>query len=134
VDLFPTVLDTVGLPLPAQLDGVSLLRSDSIAPRTLLAESYPTAFFVSLHPRFHRVERAAIRWPYKLIVDTRGKRELYNLESDPAETRNLYAEHPAIAASLLAELERRLAVRRRAPAFRPDAETLRRLKSLGYTQ
>jgi arylsulfatase A-like enzyme len=134
VDVFPTVLDAVGLPLPAPVDGLSLLRPDIAAPRTLLAESYPSAFLLQVHPRFRRVERALIRWPYKLIVDTRGKRELYHLESDPDETRNLYARQPAIAASLLAELERRVAAKRSAPAFRPDAETLRRLKSLGYTQ
>ncbi len=134
VDIFPTVLDTAGLPLPAPVEGVSLRRPEAAAPRTLLAESYPNAFLVQLHPRFRRVERAAIRWPYKLIADTRGKRELYHLESDPAETRNLYAAHPAIAASLLAELERRAAAKRQAPARSPDAETLRRLRSLGYTQ
>jgi arylsulfatase A-like enzyme len=134
VDVFPTVLDAAGLPLPAPVEGLSLLRPETAAPRTLLAESYPNAFLLALHPRFRRVERALIRWPYKLIVDTRGKRELYHLESDPDETRNLYARQPAIAASLLAELERRVAAKRSAPAFRPDAETLRRLKSLGYTQ
>ncbi len=134
VDIFPTVLDTAGLPLPAPVEGVSLRRPEAAAPRTLLAESYPNAFLVQLHPRFRRVERAAIRWPYKLVADTRGKRELYDLESDPAETRNLYAAHPAIAASLLAELERRAAAKRQAPARRRDAETLRRLRSLGYTQ
>ncbi|HXG32777.1 MAG TPA: sulfatase-like hydrolase/transferase [Bryobacteraceae bacterium] len=134
VDIFPTVLDTAGLPLPAPVEGLSLRRPEAAAPRTLLAESYPNAFLVQLHPRFRRVERAAIRWPYKLIADTRGKRELYDLESDPAETRNLYAAHPTIAASLLAELERRVASRQRAPARPPDPETLRRLRSLGYTQ
>jgi arylsulfatase A-like enzyme len=134
VDVFPTILDAVGLPLPTPVEGLSLLRPETAAPRTLLAESYPKPSLLALHPRFRRVERALIRWPYKLIVDTRGKRELYHLESDPDETRNLYARQPAIAASLLAELERRVAAKRSAPAFRPDAETLRRLKSLGYTQ
>ncbi|HXG32776.1 MAG TPA: sulfatase-like hydrolase/transferase [Bryobacteraceae bacterium] len=134
VDVFPTVLDTAGLPLPAPVEGVSLRRLEAAAPRTVLAESYPNAFQIELHPRFRRVERAAIRWPYKLIADTHGKRELYDLESDPTETRNLYAEYPAVAASLLGELERRVAAKRPAPARWPDAETLRRLRSLGYTQ
>lgn len=134
VDVFPTVLEASGVRAPRPVEGVALRNLERAGTRVLYAESFPKASLLQLHPRFRRVERAAIRWPYKLIVDSRGKRELYNLESNPAETRNLYSQEPAVAASLLGELERRFAGTRRRPAGRSDPEMLRRLKSLGYAQ
>lgn len=45
--------------------------------------------------------RAVIRERYKLIVDVRrGGRALFDLESDPGETRNVYASEPAAASAL----------------------------------
>lgn len=133
-DVFPTVLTAVGVPAPRPVEGVALQQLEKAGLRTLYAESFPNAAVLQQHPRFRRVERAAIRWPYKLIVDSRGKRELYNLESDPAETRNLYSQEPAVAVWLLSELERRFGGVRRGPARHSDPEMLRRLKSLGYAQ
>jgi arylsulfatase A-like enzyme len=134
VDLMPTVLSILRLESPVRLSGINLLDSESRAGRTLLGESYPHPIYLSLHPRFRRVDRAAIRWPYKWIRGTAGTRELYDLAGDPQETRNLYnSKHPAVE-TLDAELRRWLSRAHRAEPLQPDRETLQRLKSLGYTQ
>ncbi|OGP60336.1 MAG: hypothetical protein A2V67_09695 [Deltaproteobacteria bacterium RBG_13_61_14] len=38
--------------------------------------------------------KTVIRWPDKLIWDAQGQDELYNLDLDPAETKNLVASEP----------------------------------------
>jgi hypothetical protein len=47
----------------------------------------------------------ALRWPYKLIADLRfGVRELYDLESDPDERRNLADRAPDVVAARVDDL------------------------------
>lgn len=88
--------------------------------------------------------RAVTEENWKLIwtpgIEGSQAYELYDLESDPGENRNLYREdHPA-AARLEAELSRWYA---RDPALRPEgrapppeitAEEERKLRSLGYVE
>ncbi len=134
VDIMPTVLAILKLKSPERLSGRNLLDPESRAGRALLGESYPLPIFVSLHPRFRRVDRAVIEWPYKLIRGTAGTRELYDLAGDPQEKRNLYDSHPATVETLDAELKRWIGRAHRAQPLQPDRDTLQRLRSLGYTQ
>jgi arylsulfatase A-like enzyme len=99
VDLFPTVADIVGLPASSfiqPVDGISLkpLLSAETEPR-----SKPLGF------RF--AERTAfISGSYKLVTDKRHQDssfELYDLEKDPAETKNLRQDQPALFAELKAQ-------------------------------
>lgn len=47
----------------------------------------------------------ALRWPHKLVADLRwGVRELYDLERDPSERRNLAGDQPATVRALEAEI------------------------------
>ncbi len=89
MDLFPTFLALAGLePPPAdspnRLDGTSLapllLRGDALPARTL---------FWRIRDR-----KAARRGPWKLVMASGRAAELYNLEADIGETRNLAADHP----------------------------------------
>ncbi len=90
-DVYPTVLDLVGAPLPEGLDGVSLARP--IAPRAL--------FF-----RGMQGWPAAIRTgDYKLIAGSPGARgELFQLREDPLEAIDLSALQPEITLALKAHL------------------------------
>ena len=72
---------------------------------------------------------------YKLILDRRARRlELYDLASDPGETRDLSATHRPLAVRLARQLrraERNRFARRAAPL---EPETVRRLRALGYVE
>jgi Flp pilus assembly protein TadD len=68
---------------------------------------------------------------WKLIAAPRS--ELYDLENDPRETRNVLAEHPAEADRLRARIRDLETARRETAAPGPmDANTRRQLESLGY--
>ncbi|MFC9983822.1 hypothetical protein ACFVHP_04450, partial [Microbacterium keratanolyticum] len=103
MDVVPTVLDAVGLPAAPEVDGVSVLDAwkaqDAAPERTLFWEYGP--------------QLAARRGPWKLVTSARehlggpfelGSVVLVNLDDDPAESTDVSASHPQIAASLGAEL------------------------------
>jgi arylsulfatase A-like enzyme len=134
-DVMPTVLDQLRIPVPASIEGRSLLAA-SMPTRPIVSESYPRPYFQNLGQRFQHVERAVIEGPLKLITSTSGKRELYNLDDDPHEGRNLYEARDPVAGRLQARLEgwlKTAAVRARQPAI-TDPATLERLRSLGYVK
>ena len=128
VDVFPTLLSLVGVPLPREaagpFPGRSLLdlRAPG-APRDLYAETfYPRLHFgwseltSLIRDRFHYIQSPAP--------------ELYDLAADPGEKSNaLAAERRAYAAmrQSLQGMERPL----QAPAA-ADPETARKLAALGY--
>jgi arylsulfatase A-like enzyme len=100
MDLVPTLLDLARVDLPAAggsnaLDGVSLvpllLRSEALAPRTL--------FWISPPDQAGQTRRAVRQGPWKLVEE-----ELYNLEDDPAETRDLASDRPELVRELKAKL------------------------------
>jgi len=132
IDILPTVLDLLGLTKPEAVDGVSLrpLLRDPNASLGL------TAYFESQYARLH-FGWAALRGlrseRYKFIQAPR--QELYDLEEDPGETRNLAAERPEVVSDFVAEMRRLEAERARAETRDeppPDPETVARLRALGY--
>lgn len=136
VDVFPTVLDLLGVPAPqaAHFAGTSL--APVLRGETKVAE--PLTYAESLVPLLHfgwsdlRVVREG-RWKY--IQAPRA--ELYDLETDPAELENLVATRPARAEAMRGALRRFLDEERTAgpgaagaPAVPP--ELLEKLGALGY--
>jgi len=135
VDLLPTALDLLGVPVPNGLQpaGVSLgpaLRTKAqLPPRPQYAES--------LVPLLHfgwsdlRVLRDG-RWKYVLAP----RPELYDLANDPDERENLAPRQPARAAALHGALARLLDEERRgSPAttrVSVPLDLLERLGALGY--
>ncbi len=100
-DFFPTFLEAAGLPIPSDLDGVSLwpvLSGRGPLNREALYWHYP-----SYH---HSTPAAAVRvGRYKLIEFYEdGRRELYDLATDPGERLDLAAERPEMARSLAERL------------------------------
>jgi arylsulfatase A-like enzyme len=93
-DLFPTFLDLAGAPLPADLDAVSLvpaLRGQPMPPSREL-------YFVRREggqAYGGKSYEAIIRDGWKLMQnDPYSPLELYNLDEDPYEQRNLAAANP----------------------------------------
>jgi arylsulfatase A-like enzyme len=97
IDIFPTLLDIAGLPIPDDLDGRSLVRS---------VDERPVYATLSEH-RKRLASVTAGSW--KLIRDQRdGRERLYDLENDPGETTDRLAQNPEKTSALSALLSRRL--------------------------
>jgi arylsulfatase A-like enzyme len=108
-DFAPTFLDAAGVPVPADMQGRSLLP--------LLAGRTPADWRQSVYYRYYhdpgdhntRAHYGVRTATHKLIhFWKKDQWELFDLSADPAELHNLYGvpEHEAITASLKAELRR----------------------------
>jgi arylsulfatase A-like enzyme len=132
VDVFPTVLAALGLPVPEPTAGEVLphVRHD------IVAEDHVNPWLVSRYGAvYDRGLRAIYRGDLKLIESTTGDRYLFDLASDPGEAVNLAAERPAIASDLAQALGRWTATMTAAAPPRADdtdGEAFGRLRALGY--
>jgi iduronate 2-sulfatase len=118
LDLVPTVLDLVGVERPGSLRGSDLFLADR-ALEVRIAEM-PNA-------------RAIRRGRYKLIERRRQGRqeiELFDLEADPAENRNLAASRP----ELLSELRKAGEASGQPRPLDEKDPTLEALRALGYIE
>lgn len=130
VDLVPTILDSVGQPIPGHLPGRSLLPimtgSRWREPRLLIGEQ----------TLYGPERRAAIRWPLKVISETRtGADSLFELENDFQEREDLATTDPSVTAELARRLNEELeslAAMAEGDEVELDEETLENLRSLGY--
>jgi arylsulfatase A-like enzyme len=136
VNLMPTVLDILDYPIPQNIDGTSLRKTEPPS-RLVISESYPDGWMFELHDRFHRVERALYSKSLKYISSTAGKRELYELSRDPNEMIDLYPANNKVAKKLETRLTQWLNQQgetEETSAVKLDQDTLDRLKSLGYVR
>ena len=130
VDIVPTVLDLLKSPSASKLDGTSLLAAivgNEDTPRTVFGETdYPV--------RFGWAPLRSVRLHgFKFIEAPRP--ELYNLQADPGETRNLYVPWDATTKKLRKTLSEWRAktptVAQRSPGA-VSAGTVSELRALGY--
>jgi arylsulfatase A-like enzyme/Flp pilus assembly protein TadD len=134
VDLMPTALDLMGLPAPAGIRGVSLTPLMTGARATLDLEGYAEALYPLHHFGWSEL-RAWRVGRYKAIDAPRP--EFYDLDRDPHEATNLYADRQTVADGMIARLRE---MERAAPqddsVSKPspevDPETRQRLAALGY--
>jgi arylsulfatase A-like enzyme/Flp pilus assembly protein TadD len=129
VDVLPTLLDALGVTVPAGLPGRSLLRPASGDP----AAEQSTSYFEALSGQLDRgwaPLRGAIRNGLK-FVDLPIP-ELYDLRQDRSEGTNLASAQPERLRELTAVLDRWRAVDRGVVRGKESAEASERLRSLGY--
>jgi arylsulfatase A-like enzyme/Flp pilus assembly protein TadD len=128
VDLYPTVLELAGMATSSSNSGRSIAAA--LAGAALPEES---SFAESLVPLLHygwsdlRAVRDG-RWKYILAP----KPELYDLDNDPGELKNLVDAQPTRASAMRAALVSQAVRPAAAPASGLPADTLERLGALGY--
>jgi arylsulfatase A-like enzyme/Flp pilus assembly protein TadD len=123
VDILPTVLGALGLEMPKDLPGRSLLAA---------ADPQAVTYFESLTTHLNRgwaPLRGVIREGNKLI--DLPLPELYNLARDPREETNLYAEERRTARTLQGEIAEESVWPPPKGQVTPEQEA--RLRSLGYS-
>jgi arylsulfatase A-like enzyme len=140
IDVMPTALSILELPVPDGLDGRPLdvlwqAESPGLEPRLLFTESdftYDLETGVkALGP--NRTARNK-RFRLHLNIETR-EQKLFDLEADPWEQSDVLAQHPEVARLLLDHLERFMGAGTEphaAPELSDADEQL--LESLGYLQ
>jgi len=102
VDIAPTILDRLGLPIPGSWEGQSLL-----APSRTRFTYHQTYFLPNRFGVLYRDDRALFKF---IATPQYGTEELYDLTTDHGEAHNLVKEQPAVAALL----------REKARAYRED--------------
>ena len=128
IDIVPTVLDVLGMQGPGDLPGRSLLElsnGGSIAP----AASYFEAMSSALNRGWAPLA-GLVRDRYKLI--DLPIPELFDLEKDPHESRNLAATEPQTLDAIRAALRRQRAADPGLSRRGESADTRERLRALGY--
>jgi len=133
VDIFPTILDVAGLPIPPTVEGESLLRKRSLEKSWVTSESYTSRGEKFASGDQRPAEMAIVVWPYKEIVGNGGGVELYDLSTDSGEKNNIAKQTP-FDATLQKKLSEMLQ-EKRSPSLGgrvTDPEILERLRSLGY--
>ena len=129
VDIFPTILKTLNVPIPADIDGQPLPESNHY----IIAEWHMRWFDGE---RYRRDLKAIYQGKEKLIWASNSLHELYDLEHDPGETINLIKTSPQRALSMEKTLKQWLG------SFKPPAASdsktnlnesdVEKLRSLGY--
>lgn len=134
VDLMPTVLGTLDLPLPTGLPGVDLDARLRRAP----GEGTARHLVSELTHHTGVQMRSVVHYPWKFIYHFDNKRgELYNLRNDPDEQVDLASKEVQTAQQLLAWLKRWVEspggnTVSPTPKFQLPKADAARLRALGY--
>jgi choline-sulfatase len=134
IDLVPTLLELLGVASPDHFEGTSLVPLMTGAKKELGLAAYSEA----IYPRFHfgwSDLRALTSGRYKFVAAPRP--ELYDLQQDPGEQHNIYAERQSLGDRMNQELvamEQRMSASAAAPkaAVEVDPDARARLAALGY--
>jgi arylsulfatase A-like enzyme len=122
IDFVPTLIDLLGQPQPMQCAGKSrlpLMRGDVMTPESIFIEWAPNRTKIkkgtSLAPR--RMIKRAIEESTRTVISADGwklslrdkdSNELYNLNDDPVEQRNLYysGHHQGVISRCVGDIHR----------------------------
>ncbi len=95
-DIFPTIMDALGKPIPISLQGESLLPHQEEGIRVRKA-GYPRPSVATHYTQYYAMRLG--RW--KLIARPQGKNTIYDLGSDPTEQKDVFAQFPIAARYLI---------------------------------
>jgi uncharacterized sulfatase len=106
VDFAPTILEAAGVKAPADLPGLDLLDRPAMTARnSVFVEAYTHDIADLAAPAKSLVSHVVVSGTYKLVVPGKARPdrksfsasteiELFDLKTDPLETKNLAAEKP----------------------------------------
>jgi arylsulfatase A-like enzyme/Tfp pilus assembly protein PilF len=135
IDVMPTALDLLGIPKPAgaTIEGQSLASVMTGARADMGLEAYAEAVYPLHHFGWSDL-RALRQGRYKVIAAPRP--ELYDLQDDPAEQKNVFTDRRALGDRMLgrlAELEAHFeSSGQKGEAVEIDPDAKARLAALGY--
>ncbi len=135
VDVMPTLLQALRIPIPPTVQGRSLLSEILGRPASGPSNLYAETFLPLLH--FSWSQLRGLQWRGLKYIDA-PRPELYDTQADPHETKNLFRARQAEAQMMRERLFTIL--RRYTPASGPaasekeltDPALFERLRSLGY--
>lgn len=132
-DVMPTLLASYGIQMPNDMDSAGLWQEQKQG----LAELYYDRWIVQTHgTRAEHNQFVFERDGHKLVTSSRDPASLYKIATDPSEQHDVSLEVPGLLRELNEERERLVDSLPPPPHARreagPDADTLRRLRSLGY--
>ena len=133
LDLAPTILSELGLPVPDHFDGAVLGERDE----ALVVEQYPNAAMAKYHgERFARSYRGVYVYPWKYVRFSDDERHLYDIAADPLEAKNLANKRADVVARLDVTLEdfvsSKTPFEEGETEVEADPELLEKLRALGY--
>lgn len=145
VDIFPTILDILDTNENPILDGKEIsnfekeslrdyIYSESIRNKKAAEyceENYPN----SSHSHFTNAFQTIRTEKYKLILDSKGEKTLFDVENDPSERSNVMDENPDTTKRLENRLRSELGnmdFPGETKGVRVDEEMQKRLRELGY--
>jgi arylsulfatase A-like enzyme/Tfp pilus assembly protein PilF len=134
VDLLPSVLDLLGVAVPAGIPGASLAPLMAGTAREMGLETYSESMYPLHHFGWSDVRTMRVG---RFKVFDAPRPELYDLERDPREEHNLVGERRGLADQMLDRLRARQQTFSAAgpssqPAVEVDPEVRARLAALGY--
>ncbi len=90
IDVAPTILDLLEIPVPEEMEGVSI-RAEIVGSGDRPLDDLDAVSQLGLDRRSTRLDLIAFTTPrHKYVLDFQsGSEELYHLTSDPGETRNV---------------------------------------------
>lgn len=131
IDIMPTLLELLGIPIPNRVDGESLVE--------LVKKGSYDKIFAFSENSFNGLSYKMVRTnDWKLFRISEDKLELYDLKRDPKEQHNLFGKEGEIAKSLFERLHTWMDTQEeKSKVFPPDKiqfddELNEKLKALGY--
>jgi len=133
IDIMPTVLDLLGTGAPSGISGISLVPLLTGAKSELALDAYSEAMYPLHHYGWSDLH--ALRSGRYKVIDA-PRPELYDIDRDPNETTNLFAERKTLGDRMIAQLRTLEGgfkhVAASMPAADVDPEARERLAALGY--
>ncbi len=118
VDIYPTLCELAGIPIPKGLDGRSfadVLQNPALKPKTFVQHVYPRGEIMGRALRTDRYR--LVEWKKPGEPAPSAELELYDYKIDPFETTNLASKESEIARSLQNQFA---SMREAKKQFRPD--------------